>query len=244
MFAPMFALAFAVVPSYACGSCGCRAEGKVTKKEAVADDAKKEEDKKETEETAPETATVDKLAPAFTLKNAAGKEVSLSDYKDKIVVIEWANFDCPIVKKHYKDETMQKLAKSYREDGIVWIQICSSAKGKQGHFEGDALTKRIEKEGCDANFYLIDEDGAIGKKYDAKTSPHMFIIDKTGKLRYQGAIDSSKNGAPVGEDGTNYVKEAVTAIKDGKEVATKETKAYGCNVKYAEEATKKREGKN
>ena len=130
--APVLALTLAVVPSYACGSCGCRTEGKVTDKKSTVADEKKNaaENKKETEEVAPETATIDKKAPDFTLKNASGKEVSLADYKDKIVVLEWVNFDCPIVKKHYKDQTMQKLAKSYRDEGIVWIQICSSAKGK------------------------------------------------------------------------------------------------------------------
>lgn len=197
------------------------------------------------EEKAPEVATIDKKAPDFTLKNAKGDEVTLSSYKDKIVILEWANFDCPIVKKHYKDETMQKLAKSYREEGIVWLQICSNKEGSQGHFTGEDLTNRIEKESCDAAFYLIDTDGKVGTAYKARTTPHMYVIDKEGVLRYQGAIDSSKNGSPVGEDGTNYVKEAVDALKAGKEVATKETKPYGCSVKYADiSSTGKRKGSN
>jgi peroxiredoxin len=244
LLTPMFALTFSIVPAIACPDCGGHG--------AVADDTKKETEKKtdgedmtekEDAEEAPETATIDKKAPEFTLKNASGDDIKLSDYKDKIVVLEWINFDCPIVVKHYKDKTMQDLAKSYRDDDIVWLQICSSAEGKQGHFTGEDLTKRIEKESCDAKFYLIDTDGAIGTKYGAKTTPHMYVIDKEGKLRYQGAIDSSKNGAPVGEDGTNYLKDAVTAVKDGKEVTTKETKPYGCGVKYAA-ATNGKRGKN
>jgi hypothetical protein len=118
----------------------------------------------------------------------------------------------------------------------VWLYICSSSEGTQGHFTGDDLTKRIEKEGVDAKFYLIDTDGTVGKKYQAKTTPHMYVIDKEGMLRYQGGIDDSKNGSPVGEDGTNYVADALTALKAGKEVAVKEAKPYGCNVKYARAA--------
>jgi peroxiredoxin len=242
---PMFALAFSVVPAVACPTCGCREDAAVKGEKKVEKEAEKDTvEGEEAEEEAPEKATIDKKAPDCTLKNASGDDVKLSDYKDKIVVLEWINFDCPIVQKHYKGKTMQDLAKDYRDDDIVWLQICSSAEGKQGYFTGDDLTKRIEKEGCDAKFYLIDADGAIGTKYGAKTTPHMYVIDKEGKLRYQGAIDSSKNGAPVGEDGTNYLKDAVTAVKDGKEVTTKETKPYGCSVKYADAASTGKRGKN
>lgn len=177
---------------------------------------------------APKTAEMDKAAPDFTLKNAKGEEVKLASFKGKIVVLEWVNFDCPYVRKHYDAKDMVTLQKKYREKEVVWLQICSSAKGKQGHFEGDALKERIAKEGCDEAFYLLDEDGAVGGAYKARTTPAMYVIDKEGVLRYMGAIDSIRSAKQ--EDvakATNYVSAALDELLAGKAVTTKETKSYG-----------------
>lgn len=177
---------------------------------------------------APKTAEMDKAAPDFTLKNAKGEEIKLASFKGKIVVLEWVNFDCPYVRKHYDAKDMVTLQKKYREKEVVWLQICSSAKGKQGHFEGDALKERIAKEGCDEAFYLLDEDGAVGGAYKARTTPAMYVIDKEGVLRYMGAIDSIRSAKQ--EDvakATNYVSAALDELLAGKAVTTKETKSYG-----------------
>jgi len=200
------------------------------KTEEVKPETKPEE--KPVEEKAPEFATIDKKAPDFTLKNAEGKDVKLSSYLGKIVILEWINYDCPFVKKFYANSGhMPKLQKEQRDAGVVWISICSSAKGKQGHFEGEALANRIKTEKSDPAFYLIDETSKIGRTYKAMTTPHMFVIDTKGVLRYQGAIDSIRSGKTEDiEKATNYVKEAIKAINDGKEVATKETKPYGCDT--------------
>lgn len=187
-------------------------------------------------EAEPAKAEVGKKAPGFTLKNAKGDEVKLADFADKLVVIEWVNFDCPWVKKHYEEGSTAhvEMQKKVRDEGGVWLTICSSAAGTQGHFEGEVLTKRIEKVGADAASYLIDTDGTVGKKYDAKTTPHMFVVDKAGVLRYDGALDNlnlrqrNKDLAAV-----NYVSLALEALKADKEVETKTNKPYGCNVKYA-----------
>lgn len=177
---------------------------------------------------APKTAEMDKAAPDFTLKNAKGEEVKLASFKGKFVVLEWVNFDCPYVRKHYDAKDMVTLQKKYREKEVVWLQICSSAKGKQGHFEGDALKERIAKEGCDEAYYLLDEDGAVGGAYKARTTPAMYVIDKEGVLRYMGAIDSIRSAKQ--EDvakATNYVSAALDELLAGKAVTTKETKSYG-----------------
>lgn len=193
----------------------------------------KEEPKAETKEekpaeAEPEFATVGKKAPAFTLKNADGKDVKLSDFAGKIVVIEWINLDCPWCKAHYdgKDELV-KQQKKLREDGGEWLVICSSAKGKQGNFEGETLTERIKKAGLDSSKYLIDADGAVGKKYKAATTPHAFVIDKEGKLRYAGALDNLQQQRRQKAEPVNYVADAVKALQDGKAVATSEVKPYG-----------------
>jgi peroxiredoxin len=208
-------------------------------KDAPADkDPAKEEPKADkpaepaAEEKAPEFATIDKKAPEFTLKDANGKEQKLSSYAGKIVVLEWVNYDCPFVKRHYAGENMQKLQKEVRDAGGVWLSICSSTNGKEGHFEGEALLNRIKKEKADAGFYLVDSDSKVGRTYKAQTTPHMYVIDAKGVLRYQGAIDDNrraKNAEEIAKS-KNYVRDAFNALKDGKEVATKETKPYGCDT--------------
>ena len=191
-------------------------------------DAEKEGEA-EPEEVAPETATLDKKAPDFTLKNASGDDVKLSDYKDKIVVLEWINFDCPWCKMHYEDsDELVKMQKEMRDDGVVWLMICSSGEGKQGNFDAATLKKRMEKVGVKADFYLLDADGTVGKKYEAKTTPHCYVIDKEGKLRYRGALDNMRQRMKDKKlDEVNYVKLAVNAIKDGKTPTDTDTKPYG-----------------
>lgn len=178
-------------------------------------------------------AKINELAPEFTLKSSNGEEISLSKFKDKIVVLEWINFDCPFVKKHYESQNMQNLQKEYRDKGIVWLSICSSAPGKEGHLDNAEINKRIKKHKSYQNYYLIDEDGKVGKMYGAKTTPHIFIIDKNGKLVYAGAIDNIKstNKEDV-KKAKNYVKQALDELLSGKEISEPTTIPYGCSVKY------------
>ncbi len=184
-------------------------------------------------ESESETATVGEKAPIFTLTSAAGNGHSLSDFKGKYVVLEWINFDCPFVKKHYNSGNMPEMQKKYQDKDVVWLSICSSAPGKQGYFDGDALKKRLESEGHSATAYLIDSEGTVGKMYEAKATPHMYVIDPEGVLIYAGAIDDkpSTNVNDIPES-TNYVKNALEASMAGEPVETKYTQAYGCSVKY------------
>lgn len=176
---------------------------------------------------------VDEAAPNFKLKDINGKEVSLSDFKGKTVVLEWINFDCPFVRKHYNSGNMQSIQKTYTEKGIVWLSICSSAPGKEGNFAIDEIKSRISKAKASMSFYLLDENGEVGKLYAAKTTPHMFIIDKTGKLVYAGGIDNIKS-ANIDDIKTakNYVSSALDEILSGKSVSEKTSAPYGCSVKY------------
>lgn len=181
----------------------------------------------------PELATVGKPAPGFTLVDAAGKKQALADYKGKWVVLEWVNFDCPFVRKHYDSKNMQTLQGKYAGQEVVWLSICSSAPGKQGYFEGDALKKRIQDEGIKSTAYLIDATGEVGRLYEAKTTPQMFVINPEGVLLYGGAIDDRPSAKPEDVQGaTNYVVDALTLGMSGKPVATSWTKSYGCSVKY------------
>lgn len=183
-------------------------------------------------ETAP-AAVVDSPAPNFTLTDVAGKTHSLADYKGKFVVLEWVNFDCPFVRKHYGGRNMQTLQATYTKKDVVWLSICSSAKGKQGYFEGKELTDRIAKEGLSSTAYLIDTDGKVGKMYGAKTTPNMYVINPEGVLVYAGAIDDTPSPNPDDiKTAKNYVQMALDASMAGKPVATKATAPYGCGVKY------------
>lgn len=176
---------------------------------------------------------VGKPAPAFTAKNVKGEQISLSDYKDKIVVLEWVNFDCPFVKKHYSGKNMQKLQADYTAKEVVWLTVNSSAEGKQGYLEASKLAEKTTAEGSKASQIIVDADGTVGKAYDAKVTPHMMIIAKDGTLAYSGAIDStpSTNAADI-EASDKLFANALDAVIAGKEVANAKNKPYGCGVKY------------
>ncbi|MDZ7267466.1 MAG: thioredoxin family protein [candidate division KSB1 bacterium] len=176
---------------------------------------------------------IDKPAPNFTLKDVEGKSHSLADFKGKFVVLEWINFDCPFVGKHYRSGNMQKLQQTYLQKGVVWLSICSSAPGKQGHFTAEGIKKRLAEAKATPTAYLIDEDGTTGKLYGAKTTPHMFIIDPKGTLIYAGGIDDirSTDMADVAK-AKNYVAAALDEALAGKPVTQKVTTPYGCSVKY------------
>jgi len=176
-------------------------------------------------------------APAFTGMTLAGEEVSLSDFKGKVVVLEWTNFSCPFVKKHYSGSgNMGKLQEEFTAKDVIWLTICSSAKGQQGYHEPAAQAELAKKEGNKATHFIADTNGTIGKAYDAKVTPHMFIICREGNLRYSGAIDSirSTNAQDVGKADPIF-KNALNAVLSGEDVQNATNQPYGCGVKYAAE---------
>jgi len=182
---------------------------------------------------AAQAAKVGEAAPNFTLPGHDGKPHSLSDFKGKTVVLEWTNADCPFVKKHYAGN-MQALQKTYTGKDVVWLSVNSSAPGKQGHVDAAAATKIVQDKGAAPTLVLLDGKGEVGKLYEAKTTPHMFVIDKAGKLAYAGGIDSEPSADPADvATATPYVKNALDELLAGKPVTTAVTKPYGCSIKYA-----------
>lgn len=176
---------------------------------------------------------VDAPAPTFSEKDATGKMHNLADYKGKWVVLEWYNKDCPYVKKHYGSQNMQKLQKEFTGKGVQWLSVISSAEGQQGYLKPEEATANAKTAGSAATSVLLDPDGNMGKAYDAKTTPHMFVIDPEGKVVYAGAIDSNDSSNPKTiATSENYVKAALDAGMSGKEIKTKSSKPYGCSVKY------------
>jgi peroxiredoxin len=176
---------------------------------------------------------VGKPAPDFTLSDCTGKNVSLSDYKDKVVVLEWVNHGCPFVVKHYGSGNMQKLQADAASKGVVWLSISSSAPGKQGHMSAADAAKSCDEKKTASAAYLLDESGKVGKTYGAKRTPEMYVIDANGVLVYHGAIDDKKSTDP-GDIATakNYVAAALEEVLAGKPVSTPTTDAYGCSIKY------------
>lgn len=195
-------------PSFAhCGSCGTG------------------EEKKEIAEAT--EAAHPPHAAAFTLKDLAGKEHSLADFAGKTVVLEWTNYGCPYVKKHYESKNMQKLQETYTGKDVVWLSVVSG-KTVEGFSQADA-----DAAGTKATAVLLDPTGETGKAYDAKTTPHLIVIDKEGHIAYDGAIDSksSTDAADIASS-DNYLSAALDAVLAGEKVAKAKTKPYGCSVKY------------
>ena len=172
-------------------------------------------------------------APDFSVTDASGKTQSLAAYKGRTVVLEWNNPECPFVGKHYGAKNMQAQQAEAASEGVVWLTVNSGASGKQGHLDGAAANAYVAKVGGKEAAYLIDGDGKVGHAYDAKTTPHMYVIDKDGVLRYMGGIDSiastDKEDIPKA---TQYVRQALAEIKDGKAVSVPTSEPYGCSVKY------------
>lgn len=176
--------------------------------------------------------TVGQPAPAFSAVDASGKTVTLADYKGRTVVLEWANPGCPFVKKHYGAGNMQGTQKAAVADGVVWLTVSSSHPGSADHRKPADLAAWLQAQGG-AGLALSDDSGANGRAWGAKTTPHLFIVDKAGVLAYAGAIDSiaSANPADIAR-ATNYVSQALAEIKAGKPVSKPSSAPYGCSVKY------------
>ena len=178
-------------------------------------------------------ANVGTAAPEFTAIDSNGTERSLSEFLGKTVVLEWTNHDCPFVRKHYESGNMQALQSEYTAQNVVWLSIVSSAEGKQGHIDGAKANELTETRNASPTAVLLDPTGVIGKAYDAKTTPHMFMINQEGVLVYAGAVDDipSMRKSTVNQ-AKNYVRLALDDVLAGRDVQTALTQPYGCSVKY------------
>ncbi len=181
-------------------------------------------------------AKVGETAPNFSLINQDNKKISLEEFRGKKVVLEWTNHECPFVKRHYETGNMQKLQKELVDNDVIWLSIISSAKGKQGYIDQDQAKQLTLTRDASPNHVLLDEDGSVGKKFVAKTTPHMYVIDEDGILKYQGAIDNlGTMGALFSTDlsqGVNFVREAIQSLNAGLEIESSSTRPYGCSIKY------------
>lgn len=172
-------------------------------------------------------------APAFAGKDTKGQTVNLSDFAGKTVVLEWTNNGCPYVRKHYGSGNMQKTQEAATADGVVWLTIISSAEGKQGYVTPEEADKLTADRGARPSDVILDTDQTIARAYEAKTTPHMFVIDPAGTLVYAGAIDDTPTADPKDlATAKNLVLAALDDLKNGRPVATPESEPYGCSVKY------------
>lgn len=184
--------------------------------------------------TAQSQAQVGEPAPDFTLTAADGETYTLSDFDGEYVVLEWLNFGCPFVGKHYGSGNMQSLQKTYTEKGVTWLSIVSSAEGKQGYYPPEEMVEQKNKHNGNMTAILMDTSGEVGRTYGAKVTPHMYVINPEGTLIYKGGIDNRPTTDEADIEGaTNYVQMALNQAMNGKEVEVKTAQPYGCTVKYA-----------
>jgi len=171
--------------------------------------------------------------PELSVPDLSGAIQTLQHQAGKIVVLEWTNYDCPFVKKHYSAGNMQELQKRYTGKGVVWWTICSSAEGKQGYYTAEKWKEMVEESGAASTATLLDVSGEAGRALSAKTTPHMFVIDRDGSIAYRGAIDNIRSTDPDDIEGAeNFVAAALDALLQGEKVKVSKTAPYGCSVKY------------
>jgi peroxiredoxin len=179
------------------------------------------------------TPSVGQPAPAFTTVDTNGQTHSLAQYRGKWVVLEWLNHDCPYVKKHYNGNAMQALQRSAAERGVVWLSVVSSAPGKQGHFPNEKANALTREKKAAPHAVLVDSAGTVGRAYDARTTPHMYLINPEGTLLYIGGIDDKPTARAADLQGARpHLAIALEEAMAGKPVSVPTTRPYGCTVKY------------
>jgi peroxiredoxin len=173
-------------------------------------------------------------APDFKGTDSNGVQHTLSDYRGKYVVLEWANKGCPYDQKHYLSGSMESQQKEWTAKGVVWLSVISSAPGQQGYVTPSEENTYLKTMHAAPTAALLDPTSTIARLYEAKTTPHIFVIDPTGKLIYQGAIDDKPTTDQQDLKGArNYLNDVLNASMSGKPVAVQSTRPYGCSVKYA-----------
>ena len=183
-----------------------------------------------------ENPSIDVAAPNFVAVNSYGRTIQLSDLTGSPVILEWTNHECPYVARHYNENNMQAVQKMARDAGIIWLSIISSTPGDQGHVSPDKANALTDARGANPCHVLLDESGEVGMLYGAKPTPHMYMIDAGGILRYKGAIDDIGRGMQFFnasfEEAINYVSSQMSELAANQPLAINSTTAYGCSVKY------------
>lgn len=183
---------------------------------------------------APADAAVGEAAPLFSGASADGGVIKLDQFRGRTVVLEWTNHECPFVVKHYQSHNIPNLQKEAAAQGVVWLQVISSAPGREGHVDGNTARRLNAARGAAPAYTVLDESGAVGRQYGATNTPHFFIIDKDGILAYKGGIDSiaSADQTDIAK-ADNYIRGALADLAAGRKIARSSTRPYGCTVKYA-----------
>jgi len=178
-------------------------------------------------------AKVGQAAPDFSAPDLQGKAVKLSDYRGKYVVLEWTNPECPYVQRHYNSGNMPELQKELGSKDVVWLTVNSTNQSSSEFKTPQQMGKWMGEKGAAPKATLIDKDSKVGKLYDARTTPHMYLIDPQGRLIYAGAIDDKRwASAEATKQAKNHVRTALGEAMAGKPVSTAATSPYGCTVKY------------
>ena len=173
------------------------------------------------------------LAPKFDSIDSNGKKISLSNYLGKIVVLEWTNHDCPYVRRQYETGNMQMTQTKAKDMGVIWMSVISSAPGTQGHVSSKEANRLTVVRKAKPKYVLMDQSGAIGKLYKARTTPHMYVLNKKGILIYNGAIDDDPTSwGKIKPSAKNYVLQALSELVSGRTITDSTTQPYGCSVKY------------
>jgi peroxiredoxin len=176
---------------------------------------------------------IGKAAPGFSVADTNGKTHSLDQYRGRWVVLEWLNHDCPYVRKHYDNGVMQALQKKYADQGVVWLSVVSSAPGKQGHFPNERANELTNEKKAVPHAVLVDSPGTVGRAYDARTTPHMFVINPEGNIVYMGGIDDKPTARAADlKTARPHVDIALMEAMAGKPVSVPTSQPYGCTVKY------------
>lgn len=183
--------------------------------------------------TAAGAGTVGKPAPEFTLNDVSGKAVKLADFRGRYVVLEWVNPECPYVEKHYGSANMQGLQKDYTGQKVAWLTINSTREGHSEYYPPQKMAAWTKEMNAAPSATLLDPTGKVGRAYNARTTPHMYIIDPKGTLVYAGGIDD-KRSTSMGDVKTakNYVRAAMGEALAGKPISAASTSPYGCSIKY------------
>jgi len=178
-------------------------------------------------------ATVGAPAPQFALESVSAGTVKLSQYRGKVVVLEWVNPECPYVRKHYGSANMQRLQKDTTAKGVIWISINSTRAGHAEYKKPAEMAAWMKQMKAAPSATLLDPQGEAGRAYGARTTPHMYIVDPKGVLVYAGGIDDKRSTDPEDVKGAkNYVRAALDELLAGKSVTSASTSPYGCSVKY------------
>lgn len=174
-------------------------------------------------------------APDFTLEAVSGEKISLKDLKGKTVVLEWLNYECPFSKMHYTSGNLPDLQEKYTGEEVVWLSVASSAPGKQGYFTASEYPAENKTYNSQSSYVLLDPTGQVARLYEAKTTPHMFVIDPAGNVQYNGAIDSIPSSrAATLATAEPWADNAVDAVLKQEPLDPAATPPYGCSIKFSD----------